>query len=55
MNTGTWAVDWQPGDVAVTTTHENAGGLGPLYAHLFSATNWVPFTELVVAQLNARQ
>jgi hypothetical protein len=29
--------------------------LGPLYAHLFSAANWVPFTELVVAQLNARQ
>jgi L-cysteine/cystine lyase len=32
MNLGTWAVDWQPGDVAVTTTHEHAGGLGPLYA-----------------------
>ncbi len=32
MNIGTWAVDWQQGDVAVTTTHEHAGGLGPLYA-----------------------
>ena len=32
MNIGTWSVDWQPGDVAVTTTHEHAGGLGPLYA-----------------------
>ena len=32
MNIGTWAVDWQPGDVAVTTSHEHAGGLGPLYA-----------------------
>jgi L-cysteine/cystine lyase len=32
MNQGTWAIDWAPGDVAVTTTHEHAGGLGPLYA-----------------------
>jgi L-cysteine/cystine lyase len=32
MNVGTWSVDWQRGDVAVTTTHEHAGGLGPLYA-----------------------
>jgi L-cysteine/cystine lyase len=32
MNTGTWSLDWAPGDVAVTTTHEHAGGLGPLYA-----------------------
>ena len=32
MNAGTWSVDWQRGDVAVTTTHEHAGGLGPLYA-----------------------
>ena len=32
MNQGTWAVDWRAGDVAVTTTHEHAGGLGPLYA-----------------------
>jgi L-cysteine/cystine lyase len=32
MNQGSWAVDWQRGDVAVTTTHEHAGGLGPLYA-----------------------
>jgi hypothetical protein len=27
----------------------------PLYAHLFSAANWVPFTELVTNQLAARQ
>jgi hypothetical protein len=27
----------------------------PLYAHLLSAANWVPFTELATAQLNARQ
>jgi L-cysteine/cystine lyase len=32
MNAGTWSVDWQRGDIAVTTTHEHAGGLGPLYA-----------------------
>ena len=32
MNLGTWAVDWERGDVVVTTTHEHAGGLGPLYA-----------------------
>jgi selenocysteine lyase/cysteine desulfurase len=32
MNLGTWSVDWSPGEVAVTTTHEHAGGLGPLYA-----------------------
>jgi L-cysteine/cystine lyase len=32
MAVATWAVDWQPGDVAVTTTLEHAGALGPLYA-----------------------
>ena len=32
MNVATWAADWRPGDRAVTTTHEHAGGLGPLYA-----------------------
>jgi L-cysteine/cystine lyase len=32
MGIATWAVDWQPGDRAVTTTGEHAGGLGPLYA-----------------------
>jgi L-cysteine/cystine lyase len=32
MNVATWAIDWQPGDVAVTTRHEHAGGLGPLIA-----------------------
>lgn len=32
MNIGTWAVDWRARDVAVTTSHEHAGGLGPLYA-----------------------
>jgi selenocysteine lyase/cysteine desulfurase len=32
MNVGTWSVDWQRGDIAVATTHEHAGGLGPLYA-----------------------
>lgn len=32
MNAGTWSADWQRGDIAVTTTHEHAGGLGPLYA-----------------------
>ncbi len=31
MNIGTWAIDWKTGDRAVTTTHEHAGGLGPLY------------------------
>jgi L-cysteine/cystine lyase len=32
MNIATWAVDWKPGDRAVTTSHEHAGGLGPLVA-----------------------
>lgn len=32
MNLATWAVDWRPGDRAVTTTHEHAGALGPLVA-----------------------
>lgn len=32
MNIATWAVDWQPGDAAITTTHEHLGALGPLYA-----------------------
>lgn len=27
----------------------------PLYAHLFSAANWVPFTELATSQLAARR
>jgi L-cysteine/cystine lyase len=31
MNLATWAVDWRPGDRAVTTVHEHAAGLGPLY------------------------
>ncbi len=31
MNIASWAVDWRPGDRAVTTTLEHAGGLGPLY------------------------
>jgi L-cysteine/cystine lyase len=32
MAIGTWAVDWRPGDRAVTTTQEHVGALGPLYA-----------------------
>lgn len=32
MGIATWAADWHPGDRAVTTTVEHAGGLGPLYA-----------------------
>lgn len=31
MNVATWAVDWQPGDRAVTTRFEHAGALGALY------------------------
>jgi len=31
MNIATWAVDWRPGDRAVTSRFEHAGGLGPLY------------------------
>lgn len=31
------------------------GWLLPLYAHLFSAANWVPFTELATSQLAVRQ
>jgi L-cysteine/cystine lyase len=32
MNIATWAIDWQAGDRAVTTTHEHPGALGPLVA-----------------------
>jgi L-cysteine/cystine lyase len=32
MNIAAWAVDWQPGDRAVTTTHEHPGGVGALIA-----------------------
>jgi L-cysteine/cystine lyase len=32
MNAAIWAVDWRPGDRAVTTSHEHAGALGPLVA-----------------------
>jgi L-cysteine/cystine lyase len=31
MNLGTWSIDWHDGDRAVTTCHEHAGGVGPLY------------------------
>ncbi len=31
MNIATWAVDWGPGDRAVTSRFEHAGALGPLY------------------------
>jgi L-cysteine/cystine lyase len=31
MNLGTWAVDWNGPSRAVTTCHEHAGGVGPLY------------------------
>jgi L-cysteine/cystine lyase len=32
MNAAIHAIDWRPGDRAVTTSHEHGGGLGPLYA-----------------------
>ena len=32
MNLGTWAIDWRDGGRAVTTCHEHAGGVGPLYS-----------------------
>jgi L-cysteine/cystine lyase len=32
MNIATWAIDWQPGDRAVTTSLEHPGTLGPLWA-----------------------
>lgn len=32
MNLGTWSIDWRDGGQAVTTCHEHAGGVGPLYA-----------------------
>lgn len=32
MNIATWALDWRPGDAALTTTHEHLGALGPLYS-----------------------
>jgi L-cysteine/cystine lyase len=31
MNIATWGLDWAPGDIAVTTTHEHIGALGSLY------------------------
>jgi len=31
MNQGTWAIDWKPGDRAVSSCHEHPGGFGPLY------------------------
>ena len=31
MNVGVWGIDWQPGDRAVTTSLEHAGGVGGLY------------------------
>ena len=30
MNQGTWAIDWEAGDRAVSTCHEHPGGFGPL-------------------------
>lgn len=32
MNVATWAIDWQAGDRAVTSSLEHAGALGPLWA-----------------------
>ena len=32
LNIAVWSIPWQPGDRAVTTSHEHAGGLGPLIA-----------------------
>lgn len=32
LGIATWAADWRPGDRAVTSSVEHAGGLGPLYA-----------------------
>jgi len=32
MNIASWGLDWRSGDVAVTTIHEHAGALGPLYS-----------------------
>jgi hypothetical protein len=34
---------------------KSRGWLLPLHAHLFSAANWLPFTELATRQLAARQ
>jgi L-cysteine/cystine lyase len=31
LNIACWSVDWRPGDRALTTTLEHAGGLGPLF------------------------
>ena len=32
MSAAAWAIDWRPGDRAVSTTVEHAGGIGALYA-----------------------
>jgi L-cysteine/cystine lyase len=32
LNIAAWSIPWQPGDRALTTSHEHAGGLGPLIA-----------------------
>jgi L-cysteine/cystine lyase len=31
MNLAAWSIDWRAGDRVVTTGHEHAGGVGPLY------------------------
>jgi L-cysteine/cystine lyase len=31
MNLAVWSIDWRAGDRVVTTGHEHAGGVGPLY------------------------
>jgi len=47
MNIGTWGHDWRPGDRAVTTNREHAGGLGPLVA--LAAARGVDVTTVDVA------
>ena len=42
-----------PDNVFIEWRHKN--WLPAVYAHLFSAARWVPFTELAIAQLNARR
>jgi L-cysteine/cystine lyase len=31
MNIAAWSLDWRPGDRVLTSGHEHAGGVGPLY------------------------
>jgi L-cysteine/cystine lyase len=53
MNIVTWGIDWQPGDEAVTTNIEHAGGLLPLYAVRKARGVTVRFVDLHYGDVDA--